>query len=157
MANIRRTYGEYTADIWRIYGGHTANGRLTYGEHTTNIRRACINNCRGHTADIQRIYANIIVSYHVTRSFFPTLQRCSVFQQRYLPVLPLSALIANWLRCPLHQQSWKGSCKLLQSPFLRNTHCSRHNSTSFWLGHYSTSWQLSSCCDLEVSLTTSAL
>ena len=31
MADIRQTYGEYTADIWRIYGGHIANIRRMVG------------------------------------------------------------------------------------------------------------------------------
>ena len=31
MADIRRTYGEYSADIWRIYDGHTANIRRMVG------------------------------------------------------------------------------------------------------------------------------
>ena len=44
MANIRRAYGEWSADIRRKYGKHTANMRQklprTYGEHTLKTSAA---------------------------------------------------------------------------------------------------------------------
>ena len=66
MADIRRPYGEYTADIRRINGELSADIRRTYDEHTTNIRE--------HTADMRqklpRTYGEYTpisyVSYHVT-------------------------------------------------------------------------------------------
>ena len=43
MADIRRTYGEYTTDIWRIYGGNMANIQRTYGEYTANAKHTLKN------------------------------------------------------------------------------------------------------------------
>ena len=39
MANIRRTYGKYTANIKQIYSEWLADKRQTYGEHTADIQQ----------------------------------------------------------------------------------------------------------------------
>ena len=62
-ANIRPTYGQHTANIRPLHGKHTANIRPTYGQHTANMRPTC----GQHTANIRPTYgqhtANIRPTY----------------------------------------------------------------------------------------------
>ena len=88
-----------------------ANMRRTYSEHTTNIRRTYVKNCRGHTANIRQYHMSVSHQTYDGHTMAKRQYDMSISHQNTTN----SALIANCLRCHLHQQSWKGSCKLLQS------------------------------------------
>ena len=124
-----------------------------------DIRRICGEHTSKTAADIRRIYANIICQ-------FPTKHTTDIHQYNMLvshqnTTNRHSLQIHYDVVYTLHQQSWKRSCKLLVYRILL---CSNHivpdttpppsdeDNTPF-----PDNTSLSPCCDLDVSLTTSAL
>ena len=146
MANMRRTYGEYTADIQQIYGewsadirrtysGHTANIRRTYGEHTANIRQKLLRTYGEHT---QVSYVSFPSKYNKQCTHCKLITMSST--SRVLEGVMQTVTASRILLCSTHivPGTTPPPCDEDTTPLPDNT-------------------PLSPCCYLDVSLTTSAL
>ena len=102
MSNMRRTYGEYTADIRRIYGEWSADIRRTYGGHTADIRQKLPRTYSEHTANIRRIYANIIYQFpiKIQQTVHPLDVRQNLGFSNHPPPPPLVRVCLNFQNHP---------------------------------------------------------
>ena len=135
MANIRRIYSEYTANGRLTYGEHTADIQRTYDEHTANIRQKLLRTYGEHT---QISYVSFPSKYNkqCTHCKLITISSTS----RVLEGVMQTVTASRILLCSTHivPDTTPPPCDEDTTPLPDNT-------------------PLSPCCDLDVSLTTSAL
>ena len=143
---MRRKYCEYTANIRRIFCEYSADIRRTYGEHKTNIRRTYGEHTSETAADIRRTYGEYTpISYVSFPSKYNKL--CTHYKLITMPSTSTvlegviqTVTVSGILLCSTHivPDTTPPPSDEDTTPLPDNTH-------------------LSPCCDLDVSLTTSAL
>ena len=157
MANMRRTYGGHTADIRRVYGELSADIRWTYGGHMADIRRTYDEHKGEHTANIRQ--------YHV--SFPPNIRRT---YDGYTPIWYVIFPSKYNTQCTYCKLTTISSTSTVLEGVIQTVTVSRILLCSTHIVPETTpppsdedttplpdNTPLSPCCDLNVSLTISAL